>query len=125
MKNAVKILKQAQTEASTTQSWADLSNALFDPLEGLVSRTFVTQAEREAFVKTEEYRKIRELIDQARDRFGLVSGATPKKAGRFVVSLPRSLQAALEREAAVEGVSLDQLVVAKLAAQLRDLAHVS
>jgi predicted HicB family RNase H-like nuclease len=69
-------------------------------------------------VKTEEYHKIRALIDRAREQTGLVAGATPKKSGRFVVRLPISLHAALEREAAAEGVSLNQLVVAKLAAQL-------
>ena len=42
-----------------------------------------------------------------------------------MVRLPRSLHAALEREAAIEGVSLNQLVVMKLAAQLKDLARVS
>jgi site-specific DNA-methyltransferase (adenine-specific) len=53
---------------------------------------------------------------------GLVSGATPKKSGKFVVRLPRSLHAALEREAEVEGTSLNQLVVTKLAVQLDNLA---
>src|SRR5262249_52642733 len=85
---------------------------------GLIARAFPTRAEREAFVKTEEYKKIRALIDEARQRTGLVAGATPKKSGRFVVRLPISLHAALEREATAEGVSLNQLVVAKLAAQL-------
>ena len=51
-----------------------------------------------------------------------MEGATPQnKSGRFVVRLPVSLHAALEREAKAEGVSLNQLVVAKLAAQLRDV----
>jgi hypothetical protein len=39
-----------------------------------------------------------------------------------VVRLPRSLHAALEREAIAEGVSLNQLVVAKLAVGLGRLA---
>jgi predicted HicB family RNase H-like nuclease len=121
---AAKLLKEAQELAASAESWADLSNALFDPFEGIVSRTFETRAEREAFAKTEEYRAIRALLEQARERFGLVAGATPKKSGRFVVRLPRSLHAALEREAAAEGVSLNQLVVAKLAAQLKDVAAV-
>ena len=124
MNKAAELLKAAQELARGAESWADLSNALFDPAEGIVSRAFETRAEREAFVKTAEYRQIRELIDQARDRFGLVAGATPKKSGRFMVRLPRSMHAALEREAAAEGVSLNQLVVAKLAAQLKDLAGV-
>ncbi|MCK5641721.1 MAG: toxin-antitoxin system HicB family antitoxin, partial [Gammaproteobacteria bacterium] len=53
---------------------------------------------------------------------GLISGATPKKSGKFVVRLPRSLHAALENEAEVEGTSLNQLVVTKLAVQLDNLA---
>ena len=55
---------------------------------------------------------------QAIASHGLVSGATPKKkSGRFVVRLPESLHLAIEREAEREGVSLNQLVVAKLANQ--------
>lgn len=86
-----------------------------------MARAFPTRAEREAFAQTAEYRKIRELIDQARDRFGLVAGATPKRSGRMVLQVPLALQGALEREARAEGVSVDQLVIAKLAAQLSDL----
>jgi len=86
-----------------------------------VTKAYPTRAEREAFVKTEEYKQIRQLITSAVERQGLVEGAAPKKSGRFVVRLPHSLHAALEREAAAEGVSLNQLVIAKLAAQLREL----
>jgi predicted HicB family RNase H-like nuclease len=57
-------------------------------------------------------------MDQVEDRTGLVEGATPKKSGKFVVRLPRSLHAALEAEAEREGVSLNQLVVAKLSMQM-------
>ena len=118
---AAELLRQAEMLAQSVESWADLSNALFDPLEGIVARAFPTRDEREAFAKTAEYRKIRELIDQARDRFGLVAGATPKRSGRMVLNVPLALQGALEREARAEGVSVDQLVVAKLAAQLSSL----
>ncbi len=55
-------------------------------------------------------------------RHGLVEGGTPRKSGRFVVRLPQSLHAALESEAMAEGVSLNQLVVAKLALGLGRLA---
>jgi hypothetical protein len=121
MKNANRVLKQAQDAARAVESWADLSNALFDPVNGLLIRAYPTRAEREEFLKTPQYRKIRELLAGAIDRFGLVEGATPVKSGRFVVRLPQSLHAALEREAAKEGVSLNQLVVAKLAVQLNTL----
>jgi hypothetical protein len=118
---AAALLHQAEVLAQSVESWADLSNALFDPLEGIVARAFPTREEREAFAQTAEYGKIRELIDQARDRFGLVAGATPKRSGRMVLSVPLALQGALEREARAEGVSVDQLVVAKLAVSLSDL----
>ncbi|MHB1423028.1 MAG: toxin-antitoxin system HicB family antitoxin [Gemmataceae bacterium] len=124
MTSAKRILKQARDLAQSVTTWADLSNALFDPVNGLVSRAYPTRAEREAFMKTEEYQQIRKLLRDAIDEFGLIEGATPEKltkSGRFVVRLPRSLHAALEREADREGVSLNQLVVAKLAAQLSSL----
>jgi predicted HicB family RNase H-like nuclease len=123
MTKAADLLKQAEQEAQSAETWADLSNALFDPLRGLLARAYPTRAEREAFVQTAEYKQIRQLLAAASERQGLVAGATPKKSGRFVVRLPQSLHAALEREAAAEGVSLNQLVLAKLSAQLRDLVQ--
>src|SRR5262249_36580690 len=59
----------------------------------------------------------------AEERTGLVEGATPKKSGKFIVRLPRTLHAALEAEADEEGVSLNQLVVTKLAVQMSNLAN--
>ncbi len=121
MKNANRIVEQAECVAGSVEAWANLSNALFDPVNGLITRAYPTRAEREAFLKTDQYKKIREVLAHAIDVHGLVEGATPKKSGRFVVRLPQSLHAALEREAASEGVSLNQLVVAKLAVQLNTL----
>lgn len=116
------ILQMAKELAKTTKTWADFSNALFDPFDGELVRAFPTQDEREAFRKTREFREIRALLREKMDETGLVAGATPKKSGRFVVRLPRSLHAALEREAEAEGTSLNQLVVTKLAVQLDNLA---
>jgi hypothetical protein len=121
--NTKKVVRLAQKAAASSDSWADLSNALFDPEEGLVARAYPTRAERERFLKSSEYQTIRQVIDAARERYGLVAGATPKKSGKFVVRLPRSLHAALEAEADAEGVSLNQLVVAKLAMQLSHLVQ--
>ncbi|NQU22467.1 MAG: toxin-antitoxin system HicB family antitoxin [Candidatus Nealsonbacteria bacterium] len=115
------ILESAKQIASSAESWADVSNALFDPVDGLLIKAYPTRPQREAFLKTEEYGEIRGLLESAIDRTGLISGATPKKSGKFLVRLPRSLHAALEREAAEEGVSLNQLVVTKLAMQVSQL----
>jgi len=116
------ILKKAKELAKKTNTWADLSNALFDPFDGEIIHNFPTQQERESFRKTEEYKRIRELLRNKMNETGLVHGASVTKSGRFVVRLPRSLHAALETEAETEGTSLNQLVVTKLAVQLDNLA---
>jgi hypothetical protein len=100
------------------ESWSDFTNALFDPEHGLVHRTFPDRKDRQAFLNSPEYREIDYLLDRLMERFGVADGATPKKSGKFVVRLPKTLHFALEREAAHEGVSLNQLVVAKLAISL-------
>jgi hypothetical protein len=122
MNKPSQLLNAAQEKSRSVDRWADLWNFLFDPEEGLVAKAYPTRAERAAFVQTPEYKAIRKLISETRQRTGLVNGATPKeKSGRFVVRLPKSMHAALEQEAAHEGVSLNQLVVAKLACQLETL----
>jgi HicB family len=118
MSDMGRLVDKAEQAAREAETWADLSNLLFDPREGLVARAYPTREARAAFVKTEEYRRLRRLVAESIERHGLVEGGTPKKSGRFVVRLPRSLHAALEREAVAEGVSLNQLVVAKLSVGL-------
>jgi predicted HicB family RNase H-like nuclease len=115
------LIAVAEQAAATFETWSDLSNFLFDPLDGLVAKAYPTAEARAQFVKTGAYKKLRTLVEQLQDKSGLVEGAKPKKSGKFVVRLPTSLHAALEREATTEGVSLNQLVVAKLAVQLEQL----
>ena len=118
MKNPKDLMVQAQRAAATAGPWADLSNLLFDPETGLVARACPTRKDRERFLKTAEYKALRRILARAMSRSGLVAGATPRQSGRFVVRLPRSLHERLRLEAVEEGVSLNQLVVFKLAAQL-------
>jgi hypothetical protein len=116
------LLQKAKQLAKAAGTWADLSNALFDPETGILAKAYRDAKERDAFTKTPEYRQIRELIHDAQDRTGFVEGATPSRSGRFLLRLPKSLHAALVREAVAEGVSLNQLVVTKLAVQLNKVA---
>ena len=118
---AAKLLKDARAQARIVSTWADLSNVLFDPLSGLVARAFPSEKERRAFARTKEYKEIRDLISQARERTGLVEGATPRKTNRFIIQLPESLHAALQIEAAEEGVQVSQLIVAKLSTRLKQI----
>jgi len=122
-KKRAEILENAKDIASSVTNWADLSNALFDPDRGLLTRAYPSPEERQAFMKTGEYRAVRELLRSTMERTGLVNGAKPQKSGRFVVRLPKTLHYALEQEAAHEGISLNQLVVTKLAVQLSKLAE--
>ncbi len=125
MNKSIEMLKTAKEFSATTSTWADLSNVLFDPIDGLLAKAFPTREQRAAFVQSNEYKQIRKLLADAVTRTGIVEGATPKKSGRFVVRLPQSLHAALEQEATQEGVSLNQLVVVKLAVQLSKLSSES
>ena len=118
MKKRQQVLEEARSLAGIMPTWADLSNALFDPVSGIVSRAFRTETQRRAFRDTEEYREIRSLLREKMNSTGLVRGATPEKSGKFVLRMPKSLHAALENEAFDEGTSLNQLVVTKLALQL-------
>lgn len=118
MNASTRLMERAEQAANEAPTWADLSNFLFDPDKGLIAKAYPTREARAAFVKTEDYRRLRRLVADSMDRHGLVPGGAPSKSGRFVVRLPRSLHAALEREAIAEGISLNQLVVAKLAVGL-------
>ena len=119
MKKNGDILVQASKLAEKATAWADLSNALFGPVDGLVSKYFPGAAERAAFRQTETYDLLHKLVEEKMQQTGVAAGAEPTKSGRFVVRVPRTMHAALEREAAEEGTSLNQLVLAKLAARLK------
>jgi len=73
------IVEAARALASSVETWADLSNALFNPINGLVSTAYPARADRIAFRQTAEYREIRKILSDTIDRTGLIDGATPKK----------------------------------------------
>jgi hypothetical protein len=74
-----RILELAREEATKVETWADLSNFIFAPDEGLLAGVFTTQAERTAFIKTPEFQELRRLIDEVRDKTGFLEGMTPKR----------------------------------------------
>ena len=118
-KKANLILERARELAPQVRSWADLSNALFDQQDGLISRTFTDPLERDAFLDTEYYEELQGIVDSLMDKFGILDGATPKKSGRFVVRVPKTIHEVLDIEAKREGVSLNQLALTKLSLPLR------
>ncbi len=116
---ARQVLKYAEERAGKASDWIDLSNAIFG-IGGKATELFTTEADRTAFCRTPEYKRVLALMDTLR--------APPIKEfvelqttanGAISVRLPRSVHAALLAEAKAEGVSLNQLCLSKLVAQLR------
>jgi HicB family len=96
-------------------TWVEANNAVYGP-GGPFARLFPSTRDRAAFAKMEESRQLDQLID------GLpeppVGPERREYSGKFNVRVPKSLHAALASEAEAEGVSLNQLVVTKLALRL-------
>lgn len=115
----VNLVSIAEGAAAVVESWADLSNFLFNPENGLITKAYPTKKERSEFQKTAEYKKIRTLLAHSMAGKKLVTGANPQKSGKFVLRLPRTLHSILQQEALQEGTSLNQLVVYKLSAQIK------
>ena len=97
-------------------TWVEANNAVYGP-GGPFARLFPSVRDRAAFSKTAESGQLDALID------GLpeppVGPQRREYSGKFNVRIPKSLHAALASEAEAEGVSLNQLVMAKLALRLQ------
>jgi hypothetical protein len=116
---AREVLEFAEERARAAADWMELSNALFAP-DGKATQAFPSPAERTAFGKTAEYKQILALLDRLpTPAVKEVLDLTASANGAISVRLPRSVHAALLAEAKAEGVSLNQLCVSKLVAQLR------
>jgi uncharacterized protein (DUF1778 family) len=116
---AREVLEFAQTYVRKAADWRELSNALYGP-EGKATTLFPTPAERTAFTKTKESKQIHALMNTlpyppVKETIDLTANAN----GAISLRLPRSVHAALLAEAKAEGVSLNQLCLSKLVAQLR------
>jgi hypothetical protein len=116
---ARELLAFAEQRAQQAADWTELSNTLFGP-GGKATLAFPTEAERTAFCKTAEYRRLLAVMDRlpwptVKEFIDLTASAN----GAISVRLPRSVHAALLAEAQAEGVSLNQLCLSKLVAQLR------
>ena len=105
--------KLAETPGLT---WVEANNAIFGP-GGPFVRLFPTKADRAAFSRTKERMQIDNLIDGLPDP--PVSPQRREYSGKFNIRIPKSLHAALASEAEAEGVSLNQLVLTKLALHLQ------
>jgi HicB family len=116
-RRAAELLKHARKLAKTSRlTWVEANNSIYGP-GGPFARLFPTANERAAFVKTKESQQIDRLIDTLPEP--RIRPQRREFSGKFNVRVPKSLHAELVGEAEAEGVSLNQLVVAKLALPLR------
>ena len=115
---AQQLLQTAKEAVTRCRSWIELHNAIYG-VGGPFARLFPEVSDRTAFANSEEHKAITALIESLPDPDGLSEDREPAlSAGKFLLRMPVSLHAALTKEAELEGVSLNQLCVAKLAAQL-------
>ena len=105
--------KLAQTPGLT---WVEANNAIYGP-GGPFVRLFSNAKDRVAFAKTKESRQIDRFIDSLPEP--PVGPQRREYSGKFNVRVPKSLHASLVSEAEAEGVSLNQLIVTKLALHLQ------
>jgi len=97
-------------------TWVEANNAIYGP-GGPFTRLFPSVKDRLAFANTEVSRHIDELLDSLPEP--AVGPQRREYSGKFNVRIPKSLHAALVSEAEAEAVSLNQLVLAKLALHLQ------
>ena len=97
-------------------TWVEANNAVYGP-GGPFACLFPISVDRVVFAKTTESKQIDELIDSLPDP--PVGPQQREYSGKINVRIPKSLHAVLACEAEVEGVSLNQLVLAKLALHLQ------
>jgi site-specific DNA-methyltransferase (adenine-specific) len=116
---AQNIVEEAKVLASKVDSWVTFSNAISDPEDGLIAKTFPKPRERQAFFNSPQYEEINQILLDLIRRLGLTKGPASSKSGKFLVRVPRTVHQALEIEAEAEGVSLNQLAASKLAASLK------
>ena len=109
-------LARKLAQKSSGLTWVEANNAVYGP-GGPFVRLFPNARDRVAFAKTRESREIDRLIESLPEP--PVGPQRHKYSGKFNVRVPKSLHAALASEAEAEGVSLNQLVVTKLALHLQ------
>lgn len=112
------ILAAARREAATVETWADLSNFLFDADDGIISKAYPVGPERSEFIKSPEYQAIRQLIGEVQERTGFIEGMTPK---RPLVGVDPGWKEKLERRLAEIRTGLaDGIPAAELFAKIRE-----
>ena len=118
---AQQLLAFAESKVGECREWPELHNAVYG-VGALFSQLFPTISARTAFAKSAEFRAIAKLIESLPGPGNDKSSET--YSGKLLLRLPSAIHRALAKEAEDQGVSLNQLILAKVAIQLRDVVRV-
>ena len=119
---ARQLLEYAESKVPECETWIDLHNAVYG-IGGKFAELFPSQATKLAFQKTKEHAAIRDLMSGLpTPKASPLIEKTTECNGKILVRVPKTLHAALLLEADAEGVSLNQLILAKLSLQLQAVA---
>jgi hypothetical protein len=78
---AKELVAEAKKIARQVDSWISLSNALSDPVSGLIARYFPAAEQREAFLRSPEYEELNQILLKTIQRKGLFPHTIPGKNG--------------------------------------------
>lgn len=117
------IHREAEALRAQGVSAVAFSARVFGP-EGLLRRLWKTEADRRRMAGSELYARLHEILAELRGRDAAeFDREVEALSGRLTVVVPKSLHAALKREASQEGISLSELIRLKLGISYRDVAE--
>lgn len=102
----------------SAKTWPDFWNAV-GGIGGPIARIFPTQEERVLLSQSDEYRQFTDHLAEMQKSGNHLVDQVESASGAIALRLPKSMHAALKVEAEAEDVSVNQLILAKLAVQLR------
>ena len=116
-----RILEFAHTAVGQCADSTEFFNVIFGT-DGKANELLPNAEERRAFLRSEECKAIRKLrLSLPKSTVKNIEEMNSKGPLTVSLQLPRSVYDSLVAEAVAERVSLDQLCLAKLLAQLRDV----
>lgn len=122
-KTEAEIYQEARQLLSAGTSACAFSARVFGS-DGSLRRLWKSDAERRTVVASELYKWLQQSLAEIREREGAeFEREIASHSGRLTVVVPKSLHAALKREASREGVSLSELIRLKLGVAYRDVAN--
>lgn len=118
-----RIYEEARELLSRQVSAPEFSARFFGP-RGRLRALWTTQSDRQAVVESALYEWLQAELGRLRRReVTQFEREVAELSGRLTVVVPRSLHAALKREAAHEGVSLSELIRLKLGVSYRAMVQ--